>query len=79
MVDDALFLLQSQLKTGRVEMVREFEPAVAIANANQVQQIVVNLVVNALQAMNGEGRIVVSTGPAGAGHVRSRWPTPARA
>ena len=69
-VDEALFLLQSQLKTGRVELVREFEPAVAIANANQVQQIVVNLVVNALQALNGEGRIVVSTGPAGASHVR---------
>jgi two-component system NtrC family sensor kinase len=69
-VDEALFLLQSQLKTGRIELVREFEPAVAIANANQVQQIVVNLVVNALQALNGEGRIVVSTGPAGASHVR---------
>jgi two-component system NtrC family sensor kinase len=69
-VDEALFLLQSQLKTGRIELVRELEPAVAIANANQVQQIVVNLVVNALHAMNGEGRIVVSTGPAGANQVR---------
>ncbi len=69
-VDDALFLLQSQLKSGRIEVIREFEPAVANANANQVQQIVVNLVVNALQALNGEGRIVLSTGTAGAGHVR---------
>jgi two-component system NtrC family sensor kinase len=69
-VDDALFLLQSQLKTGRIEIVREFEPAQAFANANQVQQIVVNLVVNAIQAMSGEGRIVLGTGPAGAGHVR---------
>jgi two-component system NtrC family sensor kinase len=70
LVDDALFLLQSQLKSGRIEVLREFEPALAVANANQVQQIVVNLVVNAIQAMNGEGRIVVSTGAAGAGHVR---------
>jgi two-component system NtrC family sensor kinase len=70
LVDDALFLLQSQLKSGRIEVLREFEPAMAVANANQVQQIVVNLVVNAIQAMNGEGRIVVSTGAAGAGHVR---------
>jgi two-component system NtrC family sensor kinase len=69
-VDDSLFLLQSQLKTGRIQVVREFEPAVAIANANQVQQIVVNLVVNAIQAMNGEGKIVVATGASGASHVR---------
>jgi two-component system NtrC family sensor kinase len=70
LVDDALFLLQSQLKTGRIDLIREYQPALAIANANQVQQIVVNLVVNAIQAMNGEGRIVVSTGPSGASHVR---------
>jgi two-component system NtrC family sensor kinase len=69
-VDDALFLLQAQLKSGRIEVAREFEPAVAIANANQVQQIVVNLVVNAIQAMNGVGRIVVSTGEGGPGRVR---------
>jgi two-component system NtrC family sensor kinase len=69
-VDAALFLLQSQLKSGHVEVVREYRPAVATANANQVQQIVVNLLVNALQAMSGDGRIVVSTGPADAGQVR---------
>ena len=69
-VDDSLFLLQSQLKSGPIEVIRELEPAVANANANQVQQIVVNLLVNAIQAMNGEGKIMVSTGPAGAGQVR---------
>ncbi len=69
-VDDALFLLQSQLKDGRVELVREYEEAVALANANQIQQIVVNLVVNAVQALAGSGRITVATGPAGPGRVR---------
>jgi two-component system NtrC family sensor kinase len=69
-VDDALFLLQAQIKDGRVELVRELEPATALANANQIQQIVVNLVVNAVQALAGEGRITVSTGPAGPGRVR---------
>jgi len=69
-VDDALFLLQSQLKEGRVEVVRDYAEAVALANANQIQQIVVNLVVNALQAMAGEGRLVVSTVASGAGRVR---------
>jgi two-component system NtrC family sensor kinase len=69
-IDDALFLLQSQVKDGRIEVVREYAEAVALANANQIQQIVVNLVVNAMQAMAGEGRLVVSTGPAAPGRVR---------
>jgi two-component system NtrC family sensor kinase len=69
-VEDALFLLQPSFKDGRFKVVRAFEPAVALGNANQLQQIVVNLVVNALQAMGGGGRVTVSTGPAGAGRVR---------
>jgi two-component system NtrC family sensor kinase len=68
-VDDALFLLQSQLKDGRIEVVRRFQPVVALGNANQLQQIVVNLVVNAVQAMGGEGRVTVATGPAEGGRV----------
>jgi two-component system, NtrC family, sensor kinase len=70
LIDDALFLLQSQLKDGRIEVVREYQPATALANANQIQQIVVNLVVNAVQAMGGEGRITVSTAPLAPGRVR---------
>ena len=79
-VDDALFLLSSQLKDGRTEVVRRCEPAVAIGNANQLQQIVVNLLVNALQAMNGEGtrHHRHRRGRARAGSS-SRSPTPARA
>jgi two-component system NtrC family sensor kinase len=69
-VEDALFLLQSSFKDGRFKVVRAFEPAVALGNANQLQQIVVNLVVNALQAMGDGGRVTVSTGPAGPGRVR---------
>jgi two-component system NtrC family sensor kinase len=69
-VDDALFLLGSNFKSGKFEVVRRFEPAIALGNANQLQQIVVNLVVNGLQAMGLSGRITVSTGPAGPGRVR---------
>ncbi|WP_248359574.1 ATP-binding protein [Anaeromyxobacter oryzae] len=68
--EDALFLLSSQLKGGRFEVVRRYEPAVALANANQLQQIAVNLLVNALQAMGGEGRVVLTTGASDPGRVR---------
>ena len=69
-VEDALFLLSSQLKDGRTEVIKRCEPAVAMGNANQLQQIVVNLLVNALQAMNGEGAVVISTGQAAQGRVQ---------
>jgi two-component system NtrC family sensor kinase len=69
-VDDALFLLSSQLKDGRCEVIRRFEPAHAVGNANQLQQIVVNLLVNALQAMNGDGTVTITTGEGGPGQVQ---------
>ena len=69
-VDDALFLLSSQLKDGHTEVIKRCEPVVAMGNANQLQQIVVNLLVNALQAMGGEGSVIISTGEAGPGRVQ---------
>jgi two-component system NtrC family sensor kinase len=69
--DDALFLLTPQLRESRVEVVRAYrEPAVVLGNANQLQQIFVNLVVNALQAMDGAGKLTLEVGPSGAGRVR---------
>jgi len=69
--DDALFLLQSQMKDGRFEVQRTYAaPAVALGNANQLQQIFVNLIVNALQAMDGAGTVTVGVGPSGPGRVQ---------
>ena len=69
--DEALFLLQGQMKDGRIEVVRDYQaPAVALGNANQLQQIFVNLVVNAIQAMDGKGKLTLGVGPVAPGRVR---------
>ncbi len=60
--EDALFLMKAQMTDG-VKVERELAPAVAMGNGNLLQQILVNLLVNALQALGGRGRIRVSTGP----------------
>ena len=68
--DDALFLLSSQLKGGKVEVVREYHPVTALGNHNQLEQIVVNLLVNAFQAMEGVGQVHIGVGPGGPGRAR---------
>jgi len=68
-VDDALLILHASLRDGKLIVVRELDAARTLGNANQIQQVVVNLVVNASQAVAGKGRIVVHTGPGGPGRV----------
>jgi two-component system, NtrC family, sensor kinase len=69
-LEDALFLVQPQVKEGRIEVVRSLGPAIALANANQLQQVAINLLVNAIQAVAGAGTITVGCGPAQAGRVK---------
>jgi two-component system NtrC family sensor kinase len=68
--EDAIFLMAPQMKDGTVEVVRRLEPAVAHGNANLLQQILVNLLVNARQAIGGKGRITLATGPGQPGRVQ---------
>jgi two-component system NtrC family sensor kinase len=69
-LEEALFLVHPQLKDGKIEVVRAFAPATARGNANQLQQIALNLLVNAIQAVAGAGRVTVGCGPAAAGRVK---------
>jgi two-component system NtrC family sensor kinase len=68
--EDALFLVQPQMKDGTFEVVRHLEPATALGNANLLQQILVNLLVNALQAVGKKGRLTVTTGQGQPGRVQ---------
>ena len=71
MADEALFLLNPQLKDGRFEVIRAYErPSTALGNGNQLQQIAVNLLVNAFQAMGERGQVTIATGAAGPGRVK---------
>ena len=57
-IDDALLLLEREMVKYRVSIERQFQPVPpAMANANQIQQVMINLLVNARQAMPNGGRI----------------------
>jgi two-component system NtrC family sensor kinase len=70
--EDALFLLQPELKSGRIVVERRLEPTIAHANANLLQQIAVNLLVNAFQAIgkSNRGKVTVASGPGPVGFAR---------
>ncbi|REK13075.1 MAG: sensor histidine kinase [Planctomycetota bacterium] len=58
LVDDALLLLEREMTKYRVQVERQFQPVPpAMANANRIQQVVMNLLVNARQAMPGGGHV----------------------
>jgi two-component system NtrC family sensor kinase len=68
-VDDALLILQANLRDGRLQVKRDLQPAAVLGNANHLQQVVVNLVVNAAQAVQGKGSILIHTGPGAPGRA----------
>jgi signal transduction histidine kinase len=58
LIDDALLLLEREMSKYRVVVERQFQAVPpAMANANRIQQVVMNLLVNARQAMPGGGHI----------------------
>jgi signal transduction histidine kinase len=59
-IDDTLFLLERELQKYRISVELDLpEVPLAMANGNQIQQVVMNLLINARQAMAGGGRIVI--------------------
>jgi two-component system NtrC family sensor kinase len=68
-VEDALLILQAHLRDGRLVVSRDLQRAAVRGNANHLQQVVVNLVVNAVQAVGGKGTIRIHTGPGAPGRM----------
>jgi signal transduction histidine kinase len=58
-IDLALLLLQNEWKN-RIEIVKEYKDVPMIAcNPGEINQVLINLLINAIQAIPGEGKIII--------------------
>ena len=64
LVDEALALLEARREGSGIELVRALEQNLpdVTADPSQIRQVLINLLVNAVQAMPGGGRLEVRTG-----------------
>ena len=60
LTEETLFLLEREMSKYRIAIEKEFQPVPEIlAEGNQIQQVLLNLLINARQAMPGGGKIHV--------------------
>lgn len=64
LVDDSLFLLEREMRKYRIAIDKQFQPIPeAMVNGNQIQQVLLNLLINARQAMPNGGEVVIRLAP----------------
>ncbi|MCF7800932.1 MAG: GAF domain-containing protein [Candidatus Marinimicrobia bacterium] len=63
LIREALYLFAKRLETNQIALTLDFDPAIPgiVADPAQLNQVVVNLVVNAIQAMPNGGELVIHT------------------
>lgn len=60
LIEDTLILLERELNKYRIAVDKHFQPVPeAFVNANQIQQVLLNMIINARQAMPGGGRLII--------------------
>src|SRR3954465_6537993 len=64
LIDSSLVLLEREMQKYRIQIVTQFEPAPpAMACGNETQQVLLNLLTNARQAMSRGGQILIRIAP----------------
>jgi signal transduction histidine kinase len=60
LLEETLLLLEREMNKYRITLDKQIKPApLARVNGNQIQQVILNLLINARQAMPGGGRLII--------------------
>ncbi|MBW2146039.1 MAG: transporter substrate-binding domain-containing protein [Deltaproteobacteria bacterium] len=64
LIEESLSLLKQQLKQKRIRVEKQFpeKPVIFEGDDNQIQQLLINLILNSIQAMPQKGRICIRVG-----------------